>query len=488
MFDISVFDHLSDKKILVVGDVMLDRYWQGDSQRISPEAPVPVVKINELEDRIGGAANVARNIAHLDGQVSLMGLIGNDENAQLLEGMLIQDHVKSALIKQNEQPTITKLRVISRHQQVVRLDFEESFSEKHAQSLQEAFNAEVDNYDFIIFSDYNKGTLRFVSQMIKTARDKGKTILVDPKSSDLSVYRGAHVITPNLKEFIAAGGDSSSEEAIHESAKRLMSQCGIDAILLTRSEHGMSVLTPNSKHDMPTRVQEVADVTGAGDTVIGTLALMMAAGTPLDDAAQVANLAAGVVVAKLGAETVSMEELYQIANRVFFESKNSRESSSDEETLRHIELARLSGERIVFTNGCFDILHAGHVRYLKQARALGDRLVLGLNTDASVSRLKGESRPVNKYDERATVMAALASVDWVLPFGEVNGDQYDDTPYYLIEKVKPDVLAKGGDYTIETIVGADLVQKNGGEVAVIEFVDGCSTTRIIEKIQSQTDK
>ncbi|KZX76454.1 bifunctional heptose 7-phosphate kinase/heptose 1-phosphate adenyltransferase [Oleiphilus sp. HI0009] len=488
MFDISVLDHLSDLNILVVGDVMLDRYWQGDSQRISPEAPVPVVKINNLEDRIGGAANVARNIAHLNGQVSLMGLIGNDENADRLEAMLATDKVSSALIRQDQQPTITKLRVISRHQQVVRLDFEELFADAHAQTLKEQFIAQIDNYDFVIFSDYNKGSLRYVGEMIHEARKRGKTILVDPKSSDLSVYRGAHVITPNLKEFIAAGGQTDSEESIHASAKALMAKCDLDAILLTRSEQGMSVITPSSKHDMPTRVLEVADVTGAGDTVIGTLALMMAAGTPLEDAAQIANLAAGVVVAKLGAETVSPEELYQIANRVFFEHRGTRETETYEETLRHIELAKLAGEKIVFTNGCFDILHAGHVRYLEKARALGDRLVLGLNSDESVKRLKGETRPVNGYEERATVIGGLASVDWVLPFGEVKGDQYDDTPFYLIETVMPDVLAKGGDYTIDTIVGADIVQKNGGQVAVIDFVDGCSTTRIIEKIQQHDDQ
>ena len=249
MFDISVFDHLSDKSILVVGDVMLDRYWQGDSQRISPEAPVPVVKITDQEDRIGGAANVARNIAHLEGRVSLMGLVGNDENADRLEAMLEKDHVNSALIRQDEQPTITKLRVISRHQQVVRLDFEERFRESHAKSLMQAFIEQIDEHDFVIFSDYNKGSLHFVSEMIQEARTRGKTILVDPKSSDLSVYRGAHVITPNLKEFIAAGGLTDSEASIHDSAKALMSGAGIDAILLTRSEQGMSVLTPTSKQD-----------------------------------------------------------------------------------------------------------------------------------------------------------------------------------------------------------------------------------------------
>jgi D-beta-D-heptose 7-phosphate kinase/D-beta-D-heptose 1-phosphate adenosyltransferase len=234
---------------------------------------------------------------------------------------------------------------------------------------------------------------------------------------------------------------------------------------------------------MPAQVLEVSDVTGAGDTVIATLSVMMAAGLPLAEAAKIANLAAGIVVAKLGAATVSPEELYAVVNKHLFASKQAHYQTPFEEVLRHIEFARQSGERIVFTNGCFDILHAGHVRYLEQAKALGDRLVVGLNSDESVSRLKGPSRPVNPLSERATVLTGLASVDWVIPFGEVKGDEYDDTPYHVITKVNPDVLAKGGDYTPETIVGADWVQKQGGSVAVIDFVDGCSTTKIIEKIQ-----
>ena len=485
MFDISVFNHLSDKKILVVGDVMLDRYWQGDSQRISPEAPVPVVKISELDDKIGGAANVARNIAHLDGQVSLMGIVGDDENANLLESMLVKENVGSALIRQNDQPTITKLRVISRHQQVVRLDFEEVFSTQHASTLKDAFSEQVSEYDFVVFSDYNKGSLHYISEMISIARAQGKTVLIDPKTHDLSKYRGANVITPNLKEFIHAGGQIESEKSIVDSARHIMDEAGIEAILLTRSEQGMSMITKTEKLDLPAQVLEVSDVTGAGDTVIATLTVMMAAGSPVTEAAKIANLAAGVVVAKLGAATVSPEELYHVANKVIFSSKKSHYQTPVEDVLRHIEFAKLSGEKIVFTNGCFDILHAGHVHYLEQAKALGDRLVVGLNNDESVKRLKGENRPVNQLNERATVVTGLASVDWVIPFGEAVGEELDDTPYKLIKSIKPDVLVKGGDYTIDKIVGADFVQDNGGEVAIIEFVDGCSTTRIIEKIQAK---
>jgi len=485
MFDIAVFKHLSDKKILVVGDVMLDRYWQGDSQRISPEAPVPIVKIAEREDKVGGAANVARNIAHLDGQVTLMGIVGDDENAMLLEAMLTNENIDSALIRQSDQPTIAKLRVISRHQQVVRLDFEQAFAQQHAQTLMEAFKNCVADYDFVVFSDYNKGSLHYVSEMIQQARKLNKIVLIDPKSKDLSIYRGANIITPNKNEFLSAGGNADTELSIIESSRKIMEDCEIESILLTRSEQGMSAITKIDKVDMPAQVLEVADVTGAGDTVIATLVVMMAAGLPFVKAAQVANLAAGIVVAKLGAATVSPKELYQVTNTEMFKSKNSHYQTPFDDVLRHIEFARHSGEKIVFTNGCFDILHAGHVHYLEQARALGDRLVLGLNSDESVRRLKGESRPVNSIKDRATVLTGLSSVDWVIPFGEQTGTQYDDTPFHMIETIMPDVLVKGGDYTVDTIMGADIVQANGGQVAVIEFVEGCSTTRIIEKIQDK---
>ncbi len=485
MFDLSIFNSLSDVKILVVGDVMLDRYWTGDSSRISPEAPVPVVKIGELDDKVGGAANVARNIAHLDGQVTLLGIIGEDENGERLEQLLADENIASALVKQPSQPTITKLRVISRQQQVVRLDFEETFSTEHANSLKQAFEQQLANFDFVLFSDYNKGSLTHIKEMIQIARTAGKTVLVDPKSKDLSDYAGANVITPNKTEFVAAGGLVGNELDITNSAREIMENCNIESILLTRSEQGMSAISAQSKVDMPAQVLEVSDVTGAGDTVIATLTMMMAAGLELADAAQVANLAAGIVVAKLGAATVSPEELYKVVNEHMFASKQAHYQTPFDEVLKHIEFARQSGERIVFTNGCFDILHAGHVHYLEQAKALGDRLVVGLNNDASITRLKGEGRPVNPLQERATVMTGLASVDWVIPFGEVNGNEFDDTPYDIITKVKPDVLVKGGDYTIESIVGADFVQQSGGQVAVIDFVDGCSTTKIIEKIQAK---
>ena len=480
MIDITKLNQLGQARVLVVGDVMLDRYFQGDSQRISPEAPVPVVKISKIEDKAGGAANVARNIAHLDAKVGLLGLIGDDAEGDSLCTILQQDGIFSALLKQQQLPTIAKMRVISRHQQVVRLDVEQSFSQAHSEALADQVDALLPDYDFVLVSDYNKGSLAAVGRIIQSAKAAGKYVLVDPKQADLSVYRGADILTPNLSEFRLAGGDASNDESMLSSARAMLARCGIAAMLLTRSEQGMTLITADTHHHFPAQVLEVSDVTGAGDTVIATLAVMLGAGMALPQAVEMANLAAGIVVGKLGAATVSPAELAAKLNKHLFSQGDVYQTPFDK-VLQHIQFARQNGERIVFTNGCFDILHAGHVRYLAQAKALGDRLVVGLNSDASIARLKGPSRPVNPLSERATVLASLASVDWVLPFGDDLSEQ--DTPLALILQVQPDVLVKGGDYSIETIVGANEVLAAGGEVKVLQFVDGCSTSAIIKKIQ-----
>ncbi|WP_018693854.1 bifunctional D-glycero-beta-D-manno-heptose-7-phosphate kinase/D-glycero-beta-D-manno-heptose 1-phosphate adenylyltransferase HldE [Algicola sagamiensis] len=479
--DLSVFQRLSQAKVLVVGDVMLDSYWQGDSSRISPEAPIPVVKVDDQDDKVGGAANVARNIAHLDGKVALMGIIGEDDVGQRFSRLLEEEKIEQKLVKQSKKPTIAKLRVISRHQQMLRLDFEQTFEKSDAETLANEFESLVDDYEFIVFSDYNKGSLLQIQSMIQLAKSRGKCVLIDPKQKDLSSYAGADLITPNRSEFILAGGLVDSEESIVTSARDLMQRHQIGAILLTRSEQGMSLITPDDKVDFPAQVLEVSDVTGAGDTVVATFATMLAAGASMSDAACFANLAAGIVVAKLGAATATPEELAAKLNTYLCRSAvNYRTNFS--EVLSHIEFAKQSGETIVFTNGCFDILHAGHVKYLQEAKALGDRLVVGMNVDASVERLKGANRPVNTLSDRAEVLGALGAVDWVIPFG--SEAQEHDTPAELIRSVMPDILVKGGDYTVDTIVGADTVQQNGGKVIVLDFVDGRSTTKIIEKIQA----
>lgn len=478
MMDIAVFNQFDQAKILVVGDIMLDRYLVGDSQRISPEAPVPVVKINNQNDKLGGAANVARNIRYLDASVGLLGIIGDDENGERIKTQLHEENINAHLIKSNK-PTITKLRVISRKQQVVRLDFETPFDQGDTQALPDALKTLLPQYDLVVFSDYNKGTLNNIESLIEQAKKAGKIVLVDPKQANLAAYNGADLITPNLSEFVLAGGLVTSEEDIASSARQLLKSANIASMLLTRSEQGMSVINQTEKTDFPAKVREVSDVTGAGDTVIATMAVMKALGQSDSSAAEVANLAAGIVVAKLGAEVVSPEELAAAVNEQLL-TQGTHYQCPAEQVFRHISLARKAGEKIVFTNGCFDILHAGHISYLEKAKSLGHRLVVGLNSDDSISRLKGPSRPINEFAHRATLLTALKSVDWVIPFGS----EGNDTPLDLINTLQPDVLVKGGDYTLETIVGAKETLARGGEVKMIEFVNGCSTTKTIEKIQN----
>jgi D-beta-D-heptose 7-phosphate kinase/D-beta-D-heptose 1-phosphate adenosyltransferase len=478
--DLARLQHLNEARVLVVGDVMLDRYWLGDTGRISPEAPVPVVKVSSLEDKAGGAANVAKNVAHLDGNVGLLGLIGQDDIGQTLEQILESENIHSQLVRVDELPTIAKMRVISRHQQVVRLDLEETFTEAHSRLLLNKLEQVIDEYDYVLFSDYNKGALSAIQDMITVAKAAGKVVLVDPKSADFSKYKGADYITPNLNEFKLAGGEVGSEATLTDSARKLISDAEVGAMLLTRSEQGMTLISGADKHHFAAQVREVSDVTGAGDTVIATLTTMLGAGMTAKDAVEVANIAAGIAVSKLGAATVTPEELSQKLGQYLIENGEHYQAPFDN-VHQHIALAKRNGERIVFTNGCFDILHAGHVKYLAQAKAMGDRLVVGLNNDASISRLKGADRPINPLDERAMVLSALASVDWVIPFGsEAEGD----TPAKLIAQLSPDILVKGGDYKVSEIAGAEHVLSTGGRVEVLDFLNGCSTSNIIQKAQA----
>lgn len=478
--DLSYFQQLNNSRILVVGDVMLDRYWHGDTERISPEAPVPVVKVSELEDKPGGAANVAKNIAHLDGQVSVLGIIGNDDYGNSLESLLEREGIHSYLIRQQQAPTITKMRVISRHQQVVRLDLEQRFLSRYADALLEKFLDVFEQFDVVVFSDYNKGSLANINPMICKAKEAGKVVLVDPKTKHMKDYAGADFVTPNLAEFETAGGSTRGESVLRESAQKIIADSSIGAMLLTRSEQGMSLITATEKYDFPTQALEVADVTGAGDTVIATLAVMLGANMPAKQAVEIANVAAGIAVSRLGATTVSPEEL--VDKLIEYLSETGEQYHPPTElVIKHIHQAKKRGEKIVFTNGCFDILHAGHVKYLARAKTLGGKLVVGLNNDDSISRLKGAHRPINPLQERAAVLLALASVDWVIPFGRA---EEDDTPAKLIEQINPDVLVKGGDYRVEEIAGADFVLANGGQVEVLDFIEQCSTSNVIDKIKS----
>ena len=461
--------------VLVVGDVMLDRYWHGGTSRISPEAPVPVVKVEQIEDRPGGAANVALNIAALGAPAVLVGVTGADEAAGSLRDSLAAAGVQAHFQQIAAQPTIVKLRVLSRHQQLLRMDFEEPF---HTDV--EALAADVERLlagiRVLVLSDYGKGALQNHQTLIQLARAKGIAVLADPKGKDFSIYRGASLITPNLSEFETIVGHCRDEAELVAKGDALMCELELGALLVTRGEHGMTLLRPEQAPlHLPARAREVFDVTGAGDTVISTLAASLAAGEELPQAVALANLAAGIVVAKLGTAAISAPELRRAVQR---EEGSERGVVSLDQLLLAREDARAHGEKIVFTNGCFDILHAGHVSYLEQARAQGDRLVLAVNDDASVSRLKGPGRPINAVDRRMAVLAGLGAVDWVVSFSE-------DTPENLLRAVRPDVLVKGGDYGIEGVVGADIVRAYGGEVRVLGLVENSSTTAIVEKIRAQ---
>lgn len=465
----------SKANVLVVGDIMLDRYWYGATNRISPEAPVPVVKINALEERPGGAANVAMNVTSLGGEAKLIGLTGIDEPAKILTEQLQQQHVVCDFVALNSHPTITKLRVLSRNQQLIRLDFEEPFCDVDSLPLLQRIENALPQAKVMVLSDYAKGVLSSVEAIIKMAQQANVPVLIDPKGTDFKRYRGATLLTPNMSEFEAVVGPCHSEEDIEVKGHQLIRDYDIKALLVTRSEKGMTLLQIGQPtYHLPTQAKEVFDVTGAGDTVIATLAASLAAGYTLEDSCFLANASAGVVVGKLGTSTVTQVEL---EDAIRARTDNGFGVMSEEDLLKQVANARQRGEKIVMTNGCFDILHAGHVSYLANARKLGDRLIVAVNSDQSVKQLKGESRPINPLMQRMIVLGALDSVDWVVPFEE-------QTPQRLIARILPDVLVKGGDYKPDQIAGSKEVIAAGGEVRVLNFEDGCSTTNIINSIKN----
>ena len=460
-------------QILVVGDVMLDRYWHGPTSRISPEAPVPIVKVEQIEDRPGGAANVALNISALGAGVSLTGLVGRDEAAEALTESMAAANVYSDFHCVDSRPTITKLRVISRHQQLIRMDFEDVFSANDAAALSEKALPLLAGVGALILSDYAKGALDDPQPLIQAAKSAGIPILVDPKGEDFSRYRGATLLTPNLDEFEAIVGHCADEQELVAKGEALMLAHDLQALLVTRGERGMTLLRPQEPElHLPARAREVFDVTGAGDTVIAVLAAALAAGEDMPQAVAMANLAAGIVVAKLGTAAISAPEMRRAIN---LEQGSERGAVSLDQLKITLDDARAHGEKIVFTNGCFDIIHAGHVGYLEQARGLGDRLIVAINSDESVVRLKGPGRPINPVDRRMAVLAGLESVDWVLSFD-------GDTPEALLETLQPDILVKGGDYDKESVVGWQIVESYGGRVQALSFFDDCSTTAIVEKV------
>lgn len=463
-----------DANVLVIGDVMLDRYWHGAANRISPEAPVPVVKVGNREDRPGGAGNVALNIAALGSAASLIGVVGDDDTGKDLHLRLTAAGVYCDFLTSADKPTITKLRVISQHQQLIRVDFEELFDQNDIAGLRERADGLLDNVQALVLSDYAKGALQDVQTLIAAGRERGIPIIVDPKGTDFERYRGATLITPNLSELEAVVGACTHEDDLVQKGSKLVNDLDLEALLVTRGEHGMTLIRPDSPElHLPARAQEVYDVTGAGDTVVSVLAASLAAGYGLAEATALANLAAGLVVGKLGTAAISGPELRRA---ILAEQGSERGIMTAEQLAVAVQDAREHGEKIVFTNGCFDIIHAGHVGYLSEARKQGDRLIVAINDDDSVRRLKGAGRPINPVERRMAVLAGLEAVDWVVSFAE-------DTPETLLHLLKPDVLVKGGDYTLDQVVGGKFVLSYGGEVKALDFLDNCSTSAIVEKVR-----
>jgi D-beta-D-heptose 7-phosphate kinase/D-beta-D-heptose 1-phosphate adenosyltransferase len=473
----------SSLTILCLGDVMLDRFLHGDIERISPEAPVPVLRLRETREMLGGAGNVANNIASLGGRAVLVGLVGDDEPGARLRRILAGNAlILPALVATAHRPTVCKTRFIAGRQQVVRADEESTdglLADEEA-ALIAAVDTHLPAVQAVILSDYGKRVLSgaVVGHVIAAARARGVPVFVDPKTDDFTDYRGATCITPNAKEFASAARAKVRNEAEIETAgRRLIAEAELGAILVTRSEKGMVLVGPDATTSVSARAREVFDVSGAGDTVIATMALAVADGRSLVQAMHIANAAAGVVVSKLGTATADIAEvMHELSAQDTLDPGVTPGLTSLEAAQALTARWHAQGFSVGFTNGCFDILHPGHVSLLAFARAQCDRLIVALNTDASVARLKGPTRPVNSLAQRAQVMAAIRHVDAVVAFGE-------DTPFELISALVPDVLVKGSDYSVDNIVGADVVRAAGGRVVLAELVPGQSTTGIIAKMR-----
>ena len=464
---------LSKGNVLVIGDIILDRYISGSVDRVSPEAPVPVLKPSTEEIRLGGAANVALNLSSLGTKATLIGVTGKDRSSKQIKELLKKNNIKSS-ISQSKLPTISKLRLLAAQQQLIRIDNEEEFSDDDWISSLSSYKKQIKlkKNKVLIISDYGKGTLKNIPFLIKEAKKLNKTILIDPKGEDFTKYKSANIITPNFSEFQRVVGNIKNETDLTRKGKELINSLKLDALLITRGSEGMTLLESlNGKvirSDFPTEAKDVFDVSGAGDTVIASIGAGLAGNFSLSDSIKLANIAAGIVVGKSGTATVSQSEIDPLLNQ-------AESFLSIDEVQSYSQDLRQNNKKVVFTNGCFDILHAGHIEYLEAAKSLGDELIVGINSDKSVKTLKGIGRPINKLAHRAKVLGSLKCVDKVVVFE-------DKTPIKLIKAIKPNVLVKGGDYKVKEIVGYQVVTQAGGSVVTIPLVEGLSTTNIISKM------
>ncbi len=482
----SAIERFAGVRVLCVGDVMLDRFVSGEVKRISPESPIPILLVKHAIATAGGAGNVARNVAALGGTVTLIGVVGSDEASKELGAAIDRSKgILNGLIKARARRTTQKTRYVAQGQHMLRADIEdaEPLEREIVDQLCEAILSQAPSHDVIVLSDYAKGVLTdpVISAAMNVAKLHELPVVVDPKSARLDRYRGATVITPNAREtWEATGIEASEDDDLSIAAGRaILVDAAVDAVLITRAQHGMS-LVPRSGDaaHLAASAREVYDVVGAGDTVVATLALALGAQQPLLDAARLANTAAGLVVGKHGAATVSASELTDEVLRLGGGSVDTLGSKIHDlpGILEKVAEWRREGRKVGFTNGCFDLLHVGHLSLLSFARAKCDRLIVGLNSDASVRRLKGPTRPITGESDRAIVLAALSAIDAVVVFDH-------DTPVDLIRDIKPDILVKGADYTIEQIVGADLVLAYGGQVLTCDLVPGRSTTKLADTIR-----
>ena len=463
--------------ILVIGDLMIDHYLWGSCDRISPEAPVQVVNVKKESSVLGGAGNVINNLVTLGSVVDVISVIGNDSVANELKSLLEKiDVPTSNLVVENNRKTSKKSRLIASQQQVLRYDMEsiDDINENSHKQIIQTLEKNIDKYSSIILSDYGKGVLttNLTKEIIKIANKNSIKVLVDPKGKDYSKYKGSYTLTPNKKEAMEATNiDIKDESSLIEALKSLKKQCELEVSLITLSEQGIAIFD-DELTIKPTVAREVYDVTGAGDTVIASIAFALGNNLDIKDAIYFANLAAGVVVGKIGSATTTLDEIYEYEYSLHKSNSTSHIKTFDEIKTLASKL-HSQGKKIVFTNGCFDILHVGHVKYLEVAKSYGDVLILGLNADSSVKKLKGPTRPINTQDDRAYILASLESVDYVVIFEE-------ETPYELIKLIKPHVLVKGGDYEGKEVVGQDIAD----ELKLVQFVDGKSTTNTIKRIQN----
>jgi D-beta-D-heptose 7-phosphate kinase/D-beta-D-heptose 1-phosphate adenosyltransferase len=467
-------------KILVIGDLIIDHYLWGSSDRISPEAPVPIININNESILLGGAGNVINNLNSLGANVDVISVIGECKASEELKGLLKEIKINTQyLIIQADRVMSKKSRVITANQQVIRYDREttDAINDKSQNTIISIFKMIVNNYDVILLSDYGKGLLTFelTQSLIRIANENQKKLLADPKGIDYSKYKGAYLLTPNKKEAEqATHSNIKDRKSLTHAIKKLKEQCNLEVSLITLSEQGVAIFD-NEFRIHPTAAIEVFDVTGAGDTILASLGFALSCNKNIDDAVKFANLASGVVIGKIGAGTATINEI------IDYESSLNK-SNSDEHIKTWDQIAfitndlRKKSRKIVFTNGCFDILHIGHIKYLEKAKSFGDILIVGLNSDDSIRRLKGKNRPINAKDDRAYILASLEVVDYLVVFDQ-------DTPFELISLIKPDILVKGSDYSDKKVAGQDIVN----ELKLVKIIEGKSTTQTIERIKMHTE-